>query len=211
MASGSEDHGAKPPPAPSTVPGPNDGPPSYRRTLANRPFLLLWASQLVSQSGDFIFEVALLWLVLELTHSAFSLAIVVTGTILPGVILGPFLGVYVDRWDRRRTLIATNVVEGIIIAALSGLVLAGHATLPGLFVIVLMLGSGSTIVRIATTAYVPSIVPGRTSRRPTASSRSAIRRTRSSACRSEACSSRSSAWRCRSSTTRSRSSPRQPC
>ncbi len=70
--------------------------PSYRRTLRNRPFFLLWLAQLVSQSGDYIFEVALLWLVLELTHSAFDVGIMVTGTILPGVVLGPVLGVYID-------------------------------------------------------------------------------------------------------------------
>jgi MFS family permease len=144
----------------STVAGPAaPTPPSYRRTLRNRPFFLLWVSQLVSQSGDFIFEVALLWLVLQLTHSAFAVAIVVTGTILPGVVLGPIVGVYIDRWDRRRTLIATNVVEGLVIAVLSGLVIAGAANLGDLFVIVLLLGSGSTVVRLATTAYVPMIVP----------------------------------------------------
>lgn len=133
--------------------------PSYRRTLGNRPFFLLWLAQLVSQSGDFIFEVALLWLVLELTGSAFAVAVIVTGTILPAVVLGPFLGVYIDRWDRRRMLVATNVVQGLVIAALSALVTAGYANLLGLLLIVVMLGSGATIVRLATSAYVPSVVP----------------------------------------------------
>jgi len=132
--------------------------PSYRRTLRNRPFFLLWTAQLVSQSGDYIFEVALLWLVLEITGSAFAVAIVVTGTILPAVVLGPFLGVFVDRWDRRRTLLATNVVQGLVVAGLSGLVIAGVTSLSVLFVIVLMLGSGATVVRVATNAYVPSVV-----------------------------------------------------
>ncbi|HEY1197384.1 MAG TPA: MFS transporter [Thermoplasmata archaeon] len=146
--------------APSTVLSPKSvAKPSYRRTLGNRPFFLLWIAQLVSQSGDYIFEVALLWLVLELTGSAFAVAVVVTGTILPGVLLGPFLGVFIDRWDRRRTLIVTNIVQGVVIAALSGLVVAGHASLPGLFVVVLMLGSGATTVRLTTNAFVPSVVP----------------------------------------------------
>ena len=142
---------------PSDPGTPTDG-PSYRRVLRSRPFFLLWTSQLVSQSGDYIFEVALLWLVLQLTHSAFAVALIVTGTILPAVVLGPFLGVFVDRWNRRRTLLATNVLQGLVVAALSGLVLAGVTTLSWLFVIVLMLGSGATIVRVATNAYVPSVV-----------------------------------------------------
>jgi MFS transporter, DHA3 family, macrolide efflux protein len=133
--------------------------PSYRRVLSNRPFFGLWTAQLVSQSGDFIFEVALLWLVLKLTGSPFAVALIVTGFILPGVVLGPFLGVYVDRWNRRRTLIATNVVQGLVVAALSGLVIAGREDMSALFAIALMLGAGATLVRNATNAYVPSVVP----------------------------------------------------
>lgn len=160
----SERSGSEPPPEapvvpPATLDRADEPAPSYRRTLANRPFFLLWTSQLVSQSGDFIFAVALLWLVLELTHSPFAVGIVVAGTILPSVVLGPFLGVYIDRWDRRRALIATNVVEGVVVAALSALVIAGKVDLLGLFAIVLMLGAGATVVRVATNAYVPAVVP----------------------------------------------------
>ena len=50
----------------------------------------------------FVFEVALLWLVLEVTGSVFAVGPVVAVTLLPAVVLGPFLGVLVDRWDRRR-------------------------------------------------------------------------------------------------------------
>ncbi len=83
---------------------------------------------------------------------------IVTGTILPAVVLGPFLGVYVDRWDRRRTLIATNVVQAVVVAALSGLVLTGEASLSLLFGLVLLLGTGATVVRTATGAIVPTLV-----------------------------------------------------
>jgi MFS family permease len=139
--------------------GPAAARPSYLRTLRNRSFSLLWASQLISQSGDFIFDVALLWLVLGITHSPFAVGLVVSGILLPSVFLGPFLGVYVDRWDRRRTLLATNVAQGIVTAVLAVLVVSGQATLPVLFLTVVLLGVGFTIVRSATTAYVPSVVP----------------------------------------------------
>ena len=146
---------ASPPPVP-TAPTPR--PPSYRRALAHRPFFLLWASQLVSQSGDFVFEVALLWLTLETTGSVFAVGLVVTATLVPAVLLGPFLGVYVDRWPRRTLLLLTNLLEGGLVAALSGLVLA-HAT--GLVVIlgiVAALGAGAQVVRIASNALVPQTV-----------------------------------------------------
>ncbi len=132
--------------------------PSYRRALRNRPFFLVFVSQLVSQSGDFIFSVALIWLVLELTGSAFAVGLMLTGLILPGVVLGPFLGVYIDRWDRKRLLVATNVLQGTVVAVLSGFVLLGQDSIPYLFGIVLLLGAGASVVRAATNAYVPELV-----------------------------------------------------
>ncbi len=155
--------GAEPGETPLTAARDPGHSPSYRRVLSNRPFFGLWTAQLVSQSGDYIFEVALLWLVLKLTGSPFAVALIVTGFIIPGVVLGPFLGVYVDRWDRRRTLIATNVVQGLVVTALSGLVVAGREDLSVLFAIALMLGSGTTLVRNATNAYRTLGRPGRRS------------------------------------------------
>ncbi len=132
--------------------------PSFRRTLGNRAFFLLWVSQLVSQSGDFVFEVALLWLVLEVTGSVFAVGVVVAVIALPGVVLGPFLGVYVDRWNRRTILIATNVAEGVAVAFLSGLVVAHAINLPLILAIVFALGTGAQLVRTASGAMLPQVV-----------------------------------------------------
>jgi MFS family permease len=148
--------------SPGTSPGlPSSPPPSpsFLRPLRTRAFFHVWLAQLISQSGDFIFEVALIWLVLELTGSVVDIAIIVTGTLLPSVLLGPFLGVYVDRWDRRKILVATNVGEGIVVAILAFLVLSGHDSMALLFGIVLLLGTGGRLVMVATEAYVPSLVP----------------------------------------------------
>lgn len=133
--------------------------PSYVRVLRERPFAMLWVSQLVSQSGDFVFEVALLWLVLELTGSVFAVGLIVTATLVPIVVLGPTLGVYVDRWHRRRILILTNVAEGILVAGLSSVVLLHATVLPLLLGIVLALASAAQFVRIASSAMVPQTVP----------------------------------------------------
>ncbi len=132
--------------------------PSYRRVLRQRPFFLLWLAQLVSQSGDFVFAVALLWLVLETTGSLLAVTAVYAATIVPAVVVGPFLGVYVDRWDRRRTLIATNVAEGLLVAILSSFVLAHALSLALVLAIVLALGAGGSIVRSSTNALVPRLV-----------------------------------------------------
>jgi predicted MFS family arabinose efflux permease len=141
----------------STPSGPTST-PSFRRALASRPFFLLWTSQLVSQSGDFVFDVALLWLVLEQTGSVVAVSIVVVAAIVPSVTLGPVLGVYVDRWPRRTILLTTNLAEGGLVAAFSGLVLA-HATNLALIVgVVFALGVGQQFVRVTSGAMTPQTV-----------------------------------------------------
>src|SRR3989442_1438818 len=85
--------------------------PSYRRVLSNRSFSLLWIGQLVSQSGDFIFDVAALWLVLQLTGDTLKVGIAVAFVLLPAVVIGPFAGVYIDRFNRRDIMIAANIFQ----------------------------------------------------------------------------------------------------
>ncbi len=132
--------------------------PSFRRVLAHRPFFLLWVAQLVSQSGDYIFEVALLWLVLELTGSVFAIGLVVAVFAAPSVLLAPALGVYVDRWDRRRVLIGTNLLEGVLVALLAATEVLHAVDLTVMLVVVACLGSGGTLVRTASGAMVPQLV-----------------------------------------------------
>ncbi len=132
--------------------------PSFRRAFASRPFLLLWASQLVSQSGDYVFDVALLWLVFSTTGSALAVSVVVTAAIVPTVVLGPVLGVYVDRWPRRAILLGTNVLEGVLVAGLSALVLTHGADLALIVGVVFALGVGGQLVRVTSTALVPQTV-----------------------------------------------------
>jgi MFS transporter, DHA3 family, macrolide efflux protein len=143
---------------PLAAPTPARSPPSFRRTLASRPFFLLWSSQLISQSGDFIFDIALIWLVLQTTGSVFAVGLVVTAALIPAVLLGPVVGVYVDRWPRRTLLLATNLAEGALVAGLSGLVLAHVAGLDVIIAVVFALGVGSQFVRITSNAVVPQTV-----------------------------------------------------
>jgi len=132
--------------------------PSFRRALRNRPFLLLWSSQLISQSGDYIFDIALIWLVLQATGSILDVSLVVVVTLIPTVLLGPVLGVYADRWPRRTVLLGTNVAEAALVAGLSVLVLAHQAGLGVILAIVLALSVGGQFVRITSSAMVPQTV-----------------------------------------------------
>jgi MFS family permease len=91
---------------------PNPGPgPSFRGALASRDFSLLWIGQFGSEAGNGLVQLALPFLVLEITGSAFQLAGAYVVQFLPWLLFGLVGGVLVDRWDRRTTIVVVEVVR----------------------------------------------------------------------------------------------------
>lgn len=91
----------------------------YRALITeNRNYRLLWFGQIVSQLGDWFNSVALYALLLELTGTATSVALMIIVQFLPMAVIGPVAGVVVDRVNRRRLMIATDVMRGLAVLAL---------------------------------------------------------------------------------------------
>lgn len=112
----SEDAGAKPPKA-----GIAQG---FGKVLRNRNFALLWGGQTISWFGDSLYFVALLWLVQELTGSRAMMGLVAACRTIPSL-FGFFAGVFIDRWDRRRVMLVSDVGRGVLVAAVPLLWWAG--------------------------------------------------------------------------------------
>lgn len=92
---------------------------SFRALLArNHDFRRLWLGQVVSQLGDWFNAVAVYALLIDLTGSATAVAAMIVVQMLPNAIIGPLAGVVVDRRDRRRLMIAADLVRGVVILAL---------------------------------------------------------------------------------------------
>jgi MFS family permease len=81
--------------------------------LRQRNFLLVWTAGLISLTGDWLLIVALPLVIYELTGSTAATAAAVVSRIVPRLLLGSVAGVFVDRWDRRRTMLVTNVLLGL--------------------------------------------------------------------------------------------------
>jgi MFS family permease len=92
---------------------------SMRSALANQAFRRLVVALATSQAGDWLYNVALLTLVFERTHSAAWLSATTAARVLPIVLLGPLGGVVADRFDRRRTMIVCDVVRAGLMLALA--------------------------------------------------------------------------------------------
>lgn len=80
------------------------------RALRHRDFRLFFAGQGISQMGTWLQLIAVSWLVYRLSDSAFMLGLAAFAMQIPFLVLAPLAGVFVDRLDRRRLLIATNSV-----------------------------------------------------------------------------------------------------
>jgi MFS family permease len=98
------------------------------RAFAHRNYRLFFAGQSVSLVGTWITRVATSWLVYRLTHSAVLLGIVGFWGQIPSLVLSPFAGVLVDRWDRHRILVWTQVLSALQSLALALLALTNTIT-----------------------------------------------------------------------------------
>ena len=79
-------------------------------TLRQRNFALLWFGGLISLAGDWMLNIALAAHVYALTGSALASGLMGAARVVPSLLLGSFAGIFVDRWDRRRTLVACNLL-----------------------------------------------------------------------------------------------------
>lgn len=98
------------------------------RALAHRNYRLFFAGQSVSLIGSWITRVATSWLVYRLTGSAWTLGIVGFAGQFPTFLLAPVAGAWVDRWNRHRLLVVTQVLAAVQSGILAWLALSGRIT-----------------------------------------------------------------------------------
>src|SRR4051794_30976530 len=100
-------------------------PGTMRSALRHRSFRRLLVGLAVSEAGDWLYNVALLAFVYERTHSAGWLAVTTAARILPWVVLGPLGGVLADRFDRRRTMVVSDLLRTGLMLGLGAVALTG--------------------------------------------------------------------------------------
>jgi MFS family permease len=86
--------------------------------LRQRNFALLWVGQLISVFGDWVLLIALPFYIFDLTGSALATGAMFIAQTVPKVLLGSVAGVFVDRWDRKRTMIVVDVTRGLLLLTL---------------------------------------------------------------------------------------------
>jgi MFS family permease len=128
---------------------------AVRSPLRRRGFALLWAGGLINDLGDWLLLIALPVYVFQLTGSAFVTSTVFVVELVTGLIAGQLAGVAVDRWDRRRILVVSGVIQAVFLLPL--LVVDGG----NLWIVYVVAAVQSCFARLcspAKAALVPSLV-----------------------------------------------------
>jgi DHA3 family macrolide efflux protein-like MFS transporter len=130
-----------------------------RPLLLTRNFGLVWSGQLISQIGDGISRLALLWFVYAITGSALKTSIIGLLQTIPPILLGPLIGVYVDRLPKKYLLIISDLLRAVLIGFIPCMVPVESFTVSMLYVLVLLHAIATAVFGPALTAAVPAIVP----------------------------------------------------
>jgi MFS family permease len=135
--------------------------PRLTRALRSRNFRLFFSGQSVSLVGTWITRVATSWLVYRLTGSLFLLGVVGFCGQIPTLVLSPFTGVMVDRWNRHRILVVTQVFSMLQSLALALLVFSDRITVSWILVLQVVQGIINAFDTPARQAFVVEMVEDR--------------------------------------------------
>ncbi len=130
----------------------------WKQLLRDRNVRWLYAGQIISQVGDGVSKVALLWFVYAMTDSALKMSLIGVLQTIPPLVFGPFAGVLLDRIEKRRAMIVIDAVRTCLLASIPILYAAGWLTLPLLYVLVFVIAMFSMAFGPALNATLPLIV-----------------------------------------------------
>jgi MFS family permease len=131
------------------------------RALQSRDFRIYFAGQLVSVAGTWMQQIAMAWLAYRLTESAVVLGLLGFASQIPILLFAPFGGVWSDRFDRRRLMLATQLLAMLQALALAVLAWQGAATAELLIVLAFVLGCINAVDIPARQALVVHLIADR--------------------------------------------------
>jgi DHA3 family macrolide efflux protein-like MFS transporter len=128
--------------------------------LKNRNFVLLWIAQCISSAGDSFTFLALTIKIndfyTDAGESARALGLILIAFALPQLVVGLFAGTMVDRWDRKRVMIASDLIRALIVPTF--ILIQTSADLPIAFAIAFIASTFSVFFYPARTALLPALV-----------------------------------------------------
>src|SRR5581483_7697902 len=121
---------------------------------------LVWLAQVVSQVGDGMFTVGIVWLLVQRTGSGLALSGTLMAQLLPYAVLGAAAGALADRWNRRVTMFVSDSVRGVVVALIPLLNAFDLLQLWMVPVVAFLLTAAGQFFDPAKNALIPAITPG---------------------------------------------------
>ncbi len=147
--------------APTIAEQASTGSVENRPLLLTRDFGLVWSGQLISQIGDGVSKLALLWFVYAVTGSPLKTSVIGLLQTIPPIVLGPLIGVYVDRLPKKVLLITSDVLRALLIGLIPCLIPVESFTVSVLYLLVFLHAIATAVFGPALTAAIPAFVPKR--------------------------------------------------
>jgi MFS family permease len=129
--------------------------PSMFAIFKKRDFSLLWTAQLVSTIGSSLTDLAAAILVFRVTNSALNVGLTLLVTALPTLFVGLFAGVFVDRFNRKRILLASDLFRGLLVVSIPFVV--GQVGILGLYVVLFLAATVKQFFDPAWESVLPEI------------------------------------------------------
>ena len=117
----------------------------------------LWIGQMVSVVGDKLNQIAMGFMVYKVTGSMLQMGIMLGVTVLPAALFGLFAGAYVDRWDRRKTMVIADVVRAGLVLTIPWAIATGGVAFA--YVIAFAVAAVALFFEPAKLSLIPSLVP----------------------------------------------------
>jgi MFS family permease len=128
------------------------------RLIRTKDFGLLWWGQVTSQVGEGLNKVALLWFVYGLTGSAMKMTVVGLLQTVPPLLFGPLIGVYLDRWHKKKVMVWVDLLRAVLTFMIPALYAADALSIEGLYTLIFLTSVVSTVFGPALVSAVPLLV-----------------------------------------------------
>jgi len=128
-------------------------------SLRHRDFALFWTSAVISNTGSWMQQVTVPFVIFDLTGSTTWLAVSAAVAFLPPFFVGPLAGAIADRYPRRTVLLVTQTVQMTAAFVLWGIWISGTASLASILGVLFVSSLASGINITSWQAFVPSLVP----------------------------------------------------
>ena len=132
---------------------------TYRDLFQNRNYLRVFSAGLGSVAGSAIASVCIVWITTEVTHSPFDVALLAIAQLIPAIVFSTLGGTLVDRYNRRRLMILSDVARGGALALAAAVLFVSGFNLPVLLFAEAMIGAFTVVFNPAEQAIVPALVP----------------------------------------------------